>query len=428
MKRFLFTTVASTTLSCMTLTGANAAEPASSLSDKFYEAMIEKCLALGTLTPQQVDGLADEELKAVLRTCDTSRAAAASIAPAVPIAVAPAYRPRAQSIAVQPDPEFEAPASGGGRRFGGVASVDGGDGNSGGGIPPINIGNGGNGGGGGIGGGGGGGQGNGTANSGGTGGGTGGTGGTAGGTGGGATPANPPAPKLTNIQDDAVIGSKLKPGEAVASEKSKDLGNGLKQTTSTLVTKDAQGNVIVTQKTTVRDAAGKTVGTPKTTKQSFTPADVAVLKNADPAAGKGIPHIGQNPSTLANAKSKALTTFNLQNTGKLGNGQTAGVTCLKAPCPGSIKTATKLGDARTNALEHFKQMQATKHQPGKVADIKKHVVPAAKVATLSSSSKKIGVVAVNKQRQVQHTTVAKPAAVKRANQIAHATVSKRRHS
>ena len=269
MNCFLFAAVASTALSCTMLTTVKAAEPsASSLTDKFYEAMIEKCLALGTLTPEQVDGLPDDELKAVLRTCDTSKAAATP-APVAPIATAPVVRPRLQPIAVQPDPEPEAPVYGGrrrvggGSRFGGVAPADGGDagdgggdGGSGGGRPPINIGNGGDGGGGG------------TPDAGGTGGGT--TGPVAGTpttgtptTGTPATGTTPTQPKLTNIQQDAVIGSKLKPGEVVASEKSKDLGNGLKQTTTTLVTKDAQGNVRVTQQTTVKDKNGNTVGTPE---------------------------------------------------------------------------------------------------------------------------------------------------------------------
>ena len=67
-------------------------------------------------------------MKAVLRTCDTSKAAATP-APVAPIATAPVVRPRLQPIAVQPDPEPEAPVSGGrrrvggGSRFGGVARL-----------------------------------------------------------------------------------------------------------------------------------------------------------------------------------------------------------------------------------------------------------------------------------------------------------------
>ena len=459
MNRFLFAAVASTALSCTMLTTVKAAEPsASSLTDKFYEAMIEKCLALGTLTPEQVDGLPDDELKAVLRTCDTSKAAATP-APVAPIATAPVVRPRLQPIAVQPDPEPEAPVSGGrrrvggGSRFGGVAPADGGDagdgggdGGSGGGRPPINIGNGGDGGGGG------------TPDAGGTGGGT--TGPVAGTpttgtptTGTPATGTTPTQPKLTNIQQDAVIGSKLKPGEVVASEKSKDLGNGLKQTTTTLVTKDAQGNVRVTQQTTVKDKNGNTVGTPKTTNQNFTPADVAVLKGADPKAGKGIPHLAaphalKRPTPLDAAKAKALEKFKLQTAGKVGGGQTAHVTCVKAPCPASVKPTSKLGDARAAALERFKQMQAAKHQPGKkVAEIKPHTTPVAKVATVPASGRKFGAAAVMKQRQIQHShhvatapthtthatpfrhTVPKLATVRRAvsHQVAHASSGKRRH-
>ena len=124
------------------------------------------------------------------------------------------------------------------------------------------------------------------------------------------------------------------------------------------------------------------------------------------------------------------------------------MTCVKAPCPASVKPTSKLGDARAAALERFKQMQAAKHQPGKkVAEIKPHTTPVAKVATVPASGRKFGAAAVMKQRQIQHShhvatapthtthatpfrhTVPKLATVRRAvsHQVAHASSGKRRH-
>ena len=112
MKPFITAALAIAAVTCTNLTDANALDKGSGLSGKFYQAKIEKCLGLGTLTPAEVDSLPDDQLKARLRKCDTPATnPAPQSAAATPIAAAPA--PSNDGPAAQPDDAEE-----GGRRFG----------------------------------------------------------------------------------------------------------------------------------------------------------------------------------------------------------------------------------------------------------------------------------------------------------------------
>jgi hypothetical protein len=195
----------------------------------------------------------------------------------------------------------------------------------------------------------------------GTGAGTTGTAGTAAGTG-----ANP-APKLSTVQKDAVLGSGLKAGEGKESISAKNIGNGLKQVTVAQVTKNADGTVTVKRQVTTVNAQGAQVGTPKTTNQKFTPADINVLKsangtnpigNAPTFAPQNGVNAAQNLHSAQHLSLRDRINQKMAAAGKPGaNTKTSALDRFKQKLQAKSTNPTL---AKSSALDRFKQRQAAK--------------------------------------------------------------------
>jgi len=292
MKRTLFAaTLAAQVIAFPSITFAAVALAPADTVDAKTQALLQQCLDNKLLLPEQVQTMNDAELNAALVDCAATLQAQTAAAPApivrrAPVVVEdePVVVRRSRGFVAAAEPTFV----GGGGDGGTVTPItfnnnsnnnsgntvgDGsvfGNGNVSGGLGGtvlggiLNGGVGNGGGGGGAGGAGGGGAGGGVAGN---------------GAGGGAGGGN--NIKLNNIQKDALIGNGLQSGEAKSSSVAKDIGNGLKSVTDTKVTKLPNGNVRVSQSTSVVSAAtGQIVGSPQTKAQTFTPDDINVLKQA----------------------------------------------------------------------------------------------------------------------------------------------------